>query len=44
MRDAIEPTRDPQWVLTHEGYNVVTETAVESRLSLIHISEPTRPY
>ena len=27
MRDAIEPTRDPCWVLTHEGYNVLTENA-----------------
>ena len=34
MRDAIEPTRDPGWVLTHEGYSVVTENAVESRFAL----------
>ena len=34
MRNAIEPTRDPRWVLTHEGYNVVTENAVESRFAL----------
>ncbi len=27
MHNAIEPTRDPRWVLTHEGYNVVTENA-----------------
>ena len=34
MRKAMEPTRDPGWVLTHEGYNVVTENAVESRFAL----------
>ena len=34
MRNAIEPTGDPRWVLTHEGYNVVTENAVESRFAL----------
>src|SRR3974377_2041533 len=34
MRNAIESTRDPRWVLTHEGYNVMTENAVESRFAL----------
>ena len=34
MRNAIEPTHDPRWVLTHEGYNVATENAVESRFAL----------
>ena len=24
-----KPTQDPNWVLTHEGYNVLTENAVE---------------
>jgi len=31
---ALEPTQDPSWVLTHEGYNVLTENAVESRFAL----------
>jgi trehalose/maltose hydrolase-like predicted phosphorylase len=30
----LEPTQDPSWVLTHEGYNVLTENAVESRFAL----------
>jgi hypothetical protein len=34
MMQALEPTRDPRWVLTHEGYNVLTENAVESRFAL----------
>jgi hypothetical protein len=34
MRNVIEPSRDPRWVLTHEGYDVVTENAVESRFAL----------
>ena len=34
MIQALEPTQNPGWVLTHEGYNVVTETAVESRFAL----------
>ena len=34
MHDAMQPTRDPGWVLTHEGYNVLTENAVESRFAL----------
>jgi trehalose/maltose hydrolase-like predicted phosphorylase len=34
MRQALEPTQDPSWVLTHEGYNVLTENAVESRFAL----------
>ena len=28
------PTRDPGWVLSHEGYDVLTESAVESRFAL----------
>ena len=32
MHEAMQPTADPGWVLTHEGYNVLTENAVESRL------------
>src|SRR5271165_1034317 len=34
MLEALEPTQDPSWVLTHEGYNVLTENAVESRFAL----------
>jgi trehalose/maltose hydrolase-like predicted phosphorylase len=34
MRDALEPTPDPGWILGHEGYNVLTESAVESRFAL----------
>jgi trehalose/maltose hydrolase-like predicted phosphorylase len=33
MHEALEPTRDPGWVLSHEGYNVLTESAVESRFA-----------
>lgn len=32
MHEALELTQDRGWVLTHEGYNVLTENAVESRL------------
>jgi trehalose/maltose hydrolase-like predicted phosphorylase len=34
MRQALQPTQDSSWVLTHEGYNVLTENAVESRFAL----------
>jgi trehalose/maltose hydrolase-like predicted phosphorylase len=34
MMQALEPTQDPSWVLTHKGYNVLTENAVESRFAL----------
>ena len=34
MHEALRPTRDPGWVLNHEGYNVLTESAVESRFAL----------
>jgi len=34
MMQALELTQDPGWVLTHEGYDVVTENAVESRFAL----------
>ncbi len=33
MREALEPTADPGWIISHEGYNVLTESAVESRLA-----------
>jgi len=34
MHEAMQPTPDPGWVLTHEGYDVLTENAVESRFAL----------
>ena len=34
MDDAFEPTQDPGWVLSHEGYDVLTESALESRFAL----------
>jgi len=30
----MQPTRDPGWVLIHEGYDLLTENAVESRFAL----------
>ena len=33
MQQALEPTKDPSWVLSHEGYDVLTESAMESRLA-----------
>jgi trehalose/maltose hydrolase-like predicted phosphorylase len=33
MRDALEPTQDPGWILSHEGYNVLTESGIESRFA-----------
>ena len=33
MREVLEPTPDPGWTIGHEGYNVLTESAVESRLA-----------
>ena len=29
MHEVMQPRSDPGWVLTHEGYNVLTENAVE---------------
>jgi HAD superfamily hydrolase (TIGR01509 family) len=34
MHAALEPTRGRGWVLTHRGYSVLTESAVESRFAL----------
>jgi hypothetical protein len=34
MMQGLEPSQGPGWVLTHEGYNVLTENAVESRFAL----------
>ena len=33
MVHSLEPTQDPGWVLSHEGYNVLTESALESRFA-----------
>jgi trehalose/maltose hydrolase-like predicted phosphorylase len=33
MSDVLAPTRDAEWVLNHEGYNVLTENEVESRFA-----------
>jgi trehalose/maltose hydrolase-like predicted phosphorylase len=33
MLEALQPTQDTDWVLSHEGYNVLTESAVESRFA-----------
>jgi len=33
MHEVLEPTLHPGWVLSHEGYNLLTESAVESRLA-----------
>src|SRR5215467_7984710 len=33
MLDALRPTPDPGWVLNHEGYSVLTESAIESRFA-----------
>lgn len=30
MPEVLEPTQEPGWVLSHEGYNVLSESAVES--------------
>jgi hypothetical protein len=34
MHEVMQPTQDTGWVLTHEGYSVLTESAVESRFAL----------
>jgi trehalose/maltose hydrolase-like predicted phosphorylase len=33
MLEALKPTQEPGWVLSHDGYNVLTESAVESRFA-----------
>lgn len=33
MHSALQPTTDSRWVLSHEGYNVLSETAVEARFA-----------
>ncbi len=34
MYDALKPTQDPGWVLSHNGYSVLTESGVESRFAI----------
>ena len=34
MHDALQPTKDPGWFIRHDGYNVLTESVVESRFAL----------
>src|SRR5215469_5884157 len=34
MHEVLGSTQDPGWVLTHEGYDVLSENAVESRFAL----------
>ena len=29
MLEVLEPTQDPGWGLSHEGYNVLSESALE---------------
>src|SRR5262245_32468614 len=33
MRELLEPTQDPSWILSHDGYDVLSESAIESRLA-----------
>jgi trehalose/maltose hydrolase-like predicted phosphorylase len=33
MMPLLEPTQNPGWVLNHDGYNVLTESALESRFA-----------
>src|SRR5262245_36356337 len=33
MRELLEPARDPGWILSHDGYDVLSESAIESRLA-----------
>jgi trehalose/maltose hydrolase-like predicted phosphorylase len=32
-REVLDPTQEPGWILSHEGYNVLSESAVESRFA-----------
>lgn len=34
MDDVLRPTADPGWVICHKGYNILSESAVESRFAL----------
>ena len=33
MHEVLEPTRDPVWVLSHDGYDLLNESALESRFA-----------
>ena len=33
MDEVFEPTTDPGWILSHEGYNILTESALESHFA-----------
>jgi trehalose/maltose hydrolase-like predicted phosphorylase len=33
IHEALEATRDPAWILSHDGYDVLTESALESRFA-----------
>jgi trehalose/maltose hydrolase-like predicted phosphorylase len=33
MHEVLEPTREPGWVLSHEGYGLLSESALESRFA-----------
>jgi trehalose/maltose hydrolase-like predicted phosphorylase len=33
MHKVLEPTREPGWVLSHEGYDLLSESALESRFA-----------
>jgi trehalose/maltose hydrolase-like predicted phosphorylase len=33
MHDALQLTPDPRWVLSHEGYDILSESAMESRFA-----------
>ena len=37
MQNAMWPTGDPKWTLTHEGYGVLTESAFKSRLAMLNL-------
>ena len=34
MREALKETPDAGWVISHDGYNILTESQIESRLAL----------
>lgn len=34
MHKVLGATQDPDWILSHEGYNVLSESALESRLAI----------
>ena len=33
MHEVLEPTREPGWVLSHDGYDLLSESALESRFA-----------